>query len=187
MVALVDVLTGPGFQIVLPRITPNISPAPGQDDDLLGIYISSLRALADIPAEEVLPAHEYRFAGLTRRINGLLGHHEERLGVVMTVVHAASGCTSVAVAEALTWSRPWDQMVGPQRRFAIGEAFSHLVHLERTGYLVNKGLDPNGAGVDSWFPLRDTVPKLLQGWSRRVCRTGRARFWPVQSSPFTAA
>ncbi len=146
---------------ILPRITPNISPAPGQDDDLLGIYLSSLRALVDIPAEEVLPAHEYRFAGLTGRINGLLGHHEERLCEVMTAVHAAPGCTSVAVAEALTWSRPWDQMVGPQRRFAIGEAFSHLVHLERTGYLVNKGLDSHGAGVDSWFPLRDTGPKLV--------------------------
>ncbi|MEV6227439.1 hypothetical protein AB0L88_06075 [Saccharopolyspora shandongensis] len=146
---------------ILPRITPNISPAPGQHDDLLGMYISSLRALAGIPAEEVLLAHEYRFAGLTERVNGLLRHHEERLGMVMTAVHATPGCTSVAVAEALTWSRPWDQMVGPHRRFAIGETFSHLVHLERTGYLVNKGLDSNGGGVDSWFPLHDTGPKLV--------------------------
>jgi len=146
---------------ILPRITPNISPAPGQEDDLLGIYISSLRLLADNPAEEVLPAHEYRFAGISGRVNGLLSHHTERLGEVMTAVHAAPGLTSVAVAEALQWSRPWEAMVGPQRRFAIGEAFSHLVHLERTGYLVNKGLDENGAGVDSWFPLRDSGPQLV--------------------------
>ncbi|TDD06378.1 MBL fold metallo-hydrolase [Saccharopolyspora terrae] len=146
---------------ILPRITPNISPAPGQDDDLLGIYINSLRTLTDIPAEEVLPAHEYRFAGLTGRINGLLRHHEERLAEVMTAVHTSPGCTSVAVAEALKWSRPWDQMVGPQRRFAIGEAYSHLIHLEQTGYLVNKRLASNGNGVDSWYPLRDTGPKLL--------------------------
>jgi hypothetical protein len=43
------------------------------------------------------------------------------------------GSTSAEVAAVLVWSRPWEQMLGPQRRFAIGEAYSHLVHLERTG------------------------------------------------------
>jgi glyoxylase-like metal-dependent hydrolase (beta-lactamase superfamily II) len=145
---------------ILPRITPNISPASGQDDDLLGLYIGSLRALADISAEEVFPAHEYRFRGLAERIHGLLGHHEARLGEVMAVVAAAPGCTTVAAAAALEWSRPWDQMVGPQRRFAIGEAYSHLIYLERTGYLANKGIAADRTGVDSWYPLRDSVPRL---------------------------
>ncbi|MBO0819434.1 MAG: MBL fold metallo-hydrolase [Nocardiopsaceae bacterium] len=140
---------------VLPRITPNISPAPGQDDDLLGRYIGSLRAVAGIPAGEVLPAHEYRFRGLAERVHGLLAHHQARLGEVMAAVQAGPGRTSVEVAGALEWSRPWADVIGPQRRFAVGEAYSHLVHLERTGYLVNKGLD-----VDSWYPLRDTSPTL---------------------------
>jgi glyoxylase-like metal-dependent hydrolase (beta-lactamase superfamily II) len=140
---------------ILPRITPNISPFPGQDDDLLGIYLGSLRALAGIPAEEVLPAHEYRFRGLAERVRGLLAHHQERLAEVLAAVLAAPGCTSVAAAEALKWSRPWAAMVGPQRRFAIGEAYSHLVYLERTGCVANKGLD-----VDSWYPLRETGPTL---------------------------
>jgi glyoxylase-like metal-dependent hydrolase (beta-lactamase superfamily II) len=151
------VLTG---DHILPRITPNISPAPGQSDDLLALYLSSLRALSDLPADEVLPAHEYRFRGLAERINGLLGHHEDRLGEVMVAVQAAPGCTTVTVAEALKWSRPWDQMVGPQRRFAIGEAYSHLVYLERAGYLTNKGIAADGTGVDSWYPLRDDGPHL---------------------------
>lgn len=145
---------------VLPRITPNISPFPGQDEDLLGLYISSLRALSGIGADEVLPAHEYRFSGLASRIDGLLGHHEDRLGEIMTAVHASPGLTSVAVASALQWSRSWDQMVGPQRRFAIGEAYSHLVYLDRAGYLTNKGLSDSGSGVDSWYPLRDSGPRL---------------------------
>ena len=146
------VLTG---DHVLPRITPNISPAPGQDEDLLGLYIGSLRALSDIPADEVLPAHEYRFRGLASRVDGLLAHHEDRLGEIMTAVHASPGLTSVAIASALHWSRPWDEMVGPQRRFAVGEAYSHLVYLERAGYLSNKGPD-----IDSWYPLRDSAPHL---------------------------
>jgi len=46
-------------------------------------------------------------------------------------------------------------MQGMQRRFAVGEAYSHLVHLEATGYVVNKGID-----VDSWYPIRDVDPQL---------------------------
>jgi len=140
---------------ILPRITPNISHAPRQTGDILGDYITSLRGMLGIAAEEVLPAHEYRFIGLAGRINGLLGHHQERLAEVMAAIRAEPGCTSVTVAEKLHWSRPWDQMLGMQRRFAIGEAYSHLVHLEATGYVTNKGTD-----VDAWHALRDTEPVL---------------------------
>ena len=140
---------------ILPRITPNISHAPRQTGDILGDYLTSLRGMTGIAAEEVLPAHEYRFIGLDARIHGLLAHHEERLAEVMAVVQAEPGCTTVTVAEALHWSRPWDQMLGMQRRFAIGEAYSHLVHLEATGYVTNKGTD-----VDAWHALRDAGPQL---------------------------
>ena len=147
------VLTG---DHILPRITPNISPAPEDTDDLLGQYLASLSAMSGLGAGEVLPAHEYRFIGLAERVRGIRHHHETRLGEVMTALRARSGSTSVHVAEALRWSRPWEQMLGIQRRFAIGEAYAHLVHLERTGYITNKGID-----VDDWHALRDTGPKLV--------------------------
>jgi hypothetical protein len=79
----------------------------------------------------------------------------------MTTLHAAPGASTVVVAEALQWSRPWSQMVGPQRRFAIGEAHSHLIHLEATGFVANKGAGEDGTGVDSWYTLRDAGPKLV--------------------------
>jgi glyoxylase-like metal-dependent hydrolase (beta-lactamase superfamily II) len=141
---------------ILPRITPNISHAPRQTGDILGEYLTSLRRMLGMAAQEVLPAHEYRFIGLDGRINGLLAHHQERLGEVMATVRAEPGCTSVTVAESLHWSRPWDQMLGMQRRFAIGEAYSHLMHLDATGYITNKGTD-----VDAWHALRDTDPVLV--------------------------
>jgi glyoxylase-like metal-dependent hydrolase (beta-lactamase superfamily II) len=140
---------------ILPRITPNISHAPRQTGDILGQYLASLQAMSGLVAGEVLPAHEYRFIGLTERIHGLLAHHEERLGEVMATLHAQPGCSTVVVAQTLHWSRPWDQMLGMQRKFAIGEAYSHLVHLEATGYITNKGTD-----VDSWLALRGSGPKL---------------------------
>jgi glyoxylase-like metal-dependent hydrolase (beta-lactamase superfamily II) len=142
---------------ILPRITPNISPSPLETADLLGQFLGSLSALAGLPAEEVLPAHEYRFIGLAERVHGLRAHHEARLGEVMAALHAQPGSTSAEVAAVLVWSRPWEQMLGPQRRFAIGEAYSHLVHLERTGYVVNKGTD-----TDAWQALRDAGPSLAE-------------------------
>jgi glyoxylase-like metal-dependent hydrolase (beta-lactamase superfamily II) len=130
---------------ILPRITPNISPSPFETGDVLGQYLASLAATPDLPGAEVLPAHEYRFTGLAERALGLRSHHEKRLAEVMTALQAQPGSTTVQVTEALQWSRPWAQMQGLQRRFAIGEAYAHLVHLERTGYATNKGID-----VDAW-------------------------------------
>jgi glyoxylase-like metal-dependent hydrolase (beta-lactamase superfamily II) len=147
------VLTG---DHILPRITPNISPSPHETADLLGEYLGSLSALSGLRAEEVLPAHEYRFIGLAERVRGLREHHEVRLGEVMTALRAQPGSTTVNVAEALQWSRPWEQMQGMQRRFAIGEAYAHLIHLERTGFVTNKGID-----VDDWHALRDAGPKFV--------------------------
>jgi len=146
------VLTG---DHILPRITPNISPAPGENADTLGQYLASLSAMKDLVVDEVLPAHEYRFIGLAERIAGLRAHHQTRLAEVMAQLRSQPGSTTVQVAEHLVWSRPWEQMQGMQRRFAIGEAYSHLVHLERTGYVENKGSD-----VDAWYPLRDEDPQL---------------------------
>jgi len=146
------VLTG---DHILPRITPNISPAPGETADTLGQYLASLSAMSGLAVEEVLPAHEYRFIGLASRIAGLRAHHQARLAEVMALLRAGPGRTSVQVAEELAWSRPWEQMQGMQRRFAVGEAYSHLVHLEHTGFVVNKGID-----VDSWYALRDVDPQL---------------------------
>jgi glyoxylase-like metal-dependent hydrolase (beta-lactamase superfamily II) len=130
---------------VLPRITPNISPAPDVTDDVLGAYLASLRLLAGYDGVEVLPAHEYRFTGLAQRIDDMLKHHDARLAEVIAVIRAEPGADTVAVAAGLHWSRPWAQMQGMPRRFAIGEAYAHLLHLEQTGRIVNKGAD-----VDGW-------------------------------------
>jgi glyoxylase-like metal-dependent hydrolase (beta-lactamase superfamily II) len=140
---------------ILPRITPNISPSPFETADVLGQYLASLAATPDLPGAEVLPAHEYRFLGLAERARGLRKHHEKRLAEVMTALHAQPGGTAVQVAAALQWSRTWDQMKGLQRRFAVGEAYAHLVHLEQTGYVTNKGID-----IDAWHALRENGPTL---------------------------
>ena len=62
---------------------------------------------------------------------------------VKRVESLANGVTGVLRAAALSVH-------------AIGEAYSHLVHLEHTGYIANKGID-----VDDWHALSETSPKLI--------------------------
>jgi glyoxylase-like metal-dependent hydrolase (beta-lactamase superfamily II) len=130
---------------VLPRISPNISPSPISSDDMLGTFLRSLAELANVEAEEVLPAHEYRFSGLATRVRQLHEHHRARLREVLAVIADADGCTTAEVAERLTWSRPWNQAHGVVRRSAIGETYAHLVYLERRGLIANRAED-----IDHW-------------------------------------
>jgi glyoxylase-like metal-dependent hydrolase (beta-lactamase superfamily II) len=130
---------------VLPRISPNISPSPWQDDDILGQYLASLDTLGDTEPGEVLPAHEYRFHGLRARVRQLHEHHDARLREILAVVAAADGCSTADVAARLTWSRPWEQNRGFVRRSAIGETYAHLVYLLRRGLVSNMSGD-----IDAW-------------------------------------
>lgn len=155
---------------VLPRISPNISPSPGNTDDVLGTFLRSLAELTEYEPDEVLPAHEYRFSGLAVRLRQLRDHHQSRLREVLAVVAGAPGCTTANVAERLTWSRPWDQARGMVRRSAIGETYAHLVYLERRGLIANgaarAGTGTNGTrGTDHWKLLspRPTVTDLIVG------------------------
>jgi glyoxylase-like metal-dependent hydrolase (beta-lactamase superfamily II) len=129
---------------VLPRISPNIMLMDPRDTDPLSDFLESLTTVAKLPVDEVLPAHEYRFAGLEHRVAQLRGHHERRLSEVERLVVANPDSSTYAIASLLTWSRPWSQL-GTMRRAAIGEALAHLVLLRRHGRVQNLGTD-----VDRW-------------------------------------
>ncbi|WP_256789888.1 MBL fold metallo-hydrolase [Frankia sp. AvcI1] len=142
---------------VLPRISPNISPSPRVRADTLGEYLGSLAAIEDMPVDEVLPAHEYRFRGLGARVRQLQAHHRARLREVVEAVVDLDGPTTMAVAERLTWSRPWSESQGIVRRSAVGETYAHLLHLERRGLLTGgAGGEEAGPGqVDAWRPAAE--------------------------------
>ena len=127
---------------VLPRITPNVSAHPQQRKEPLGDFLQSLRKVRDLPVEEVLPAHEYRFAGLTARVDEMVGHHHDRLREMLQLIEVDPGCTSWELTQNLTWSRPWDQIPHFMRRAANGETLAHLHLLERRGLLEREGSTP---------------------------------------------
>ena len=136
---------------VLPRISPNISTAPGGDADPLRDYLTSLAEVAALPATEVLPGHEWRFRGLADRTRALHDHHERRLAELLAAVRAHPGSTPWELAAHLTWSRPWSQYARRVRIFAVTETDAHLRLLASRGLVVG-----DGAAVPGWTvaPLR---------------------------------
>ncbi|HKT03181.1 MAG TPA: MBL fold metallo-hydrolase [Rugosimonospora sp.] len=128
---------------VLPRISPNISVHPQQPINPLGAFLDTFDRLAALDVGEVLPAHEYRFAGLADRLDQMRRHHESRLAELLRLIGAQPGATTWELAQLLTWSRPWDQIAGYMRRAAIGETLAHLTHLRDGGAITSVG-DPMG-------------------------------------------
>ncbi|HEY7928109.1 MAG TPA: MBL fold metallo-hydrolase [Candidatus Dormibacteraeota bacterium] len=120
---------------VLPRISPNISVHAQQQGNPLADFLDSLRAVRDLDVEEVLPAHEWRFAPLAARVDELLEHHAERLRVVEQAIADHPGATCWETTRRLPWSRTWDQVRGHMQRAAVGETLAHLVLLEARGAL----------------------------------------------------
>lgn len=123
---------------VLPRITPNVGVHAQSAGNPLAEFVESLARVGalDPHVDEVLPAHEYRFAGIAARVEQLLGHHEHRLDEVRA---AALGRTTWELTAALSWSRPWDQVSGFMRRAAVAETLAHLVLLESRGSVRRSG------------------------------------------------
>ncbi len=120
--------------IVLPRITPNISLwAAEPDADPLALYLGSLANFRGLrPDTLVLPSHGRPFRGLETRLDQLELHHAERLG---EMVAACDEPVSAAELIPHLFRRKLDahQMV-----FAMGECLSHLVYLAARGELVRR-------------------------------------------------
>ena len=127
---------------ILPRITPNVAVHSQQHVNPLGDFIASLLKVRDLDCDEVLPAHEYRFAGLDRRVDELIAHHGERLDEIEEIVMATPGRTSWDITLDLRWSRPWDDIPPFMQRAANGETLAHLVVLEYHDRVERRGSHP---------------------------------------------
>jgi glyoxylase-like metal-dependent hydrolase (beta-lactamase superfamily II) len=152
------VLTG---DHVLPTISPNIARHPQAGPDPLADYLASLERLRRWGDGLALPGHQWRFDGLTGRIDELIAHHERRLAEVEAAV-ADGAATIWEVATRTTWSRPWREVRGFMRRAALGETAAHLAHLEGRGRLERTATSPLRWRVRSRAPA---VPRTPRGGS----------------------
>ncbi len=128
---------------ILPRITPNIGVHTQQFPNPLGDYLESLLKCQNLGTDEVLPAHEYRFAGLRDRLDEIIGHHADRLAQIEDLLGEHPGSTAWELSIRLTWSRPWDQIQDFMQRAAVGETLAHIVLLENHGRVRREGHGPS--------------------------------------------
>lgn len=135
-----DLLTG---DHLLPGITPNIS-FYDRDSDMLGMYLNSLKETRKLQASKILPGHRDPFSDPASRIDEILLHHKERLNEIL--LSTGEWSSAFEVASRIRWSkgRSLDSMNLMEMNFAIGEAISHLTHLERTGSVEKR---ENGGAV----------------------------------------
>ncbi|HEY8480635.1 MAG TPA: MBL fold metallo-hydrolase [Spirillospora sp.] len=127
---------------VLPRITPHIGLYPYDlpDVDPLGDFLGSLDKVSAMGVDEVLPAHQYRFTGLSGRAREIIEHHERRLAEV-TALLSPEPTTLWDITAGLTWRHPWPEMSQSARRMAAAEAAAHIRTLETRGVARRVGDD----------------------------------------------
>ncbi|MBI2863893.1 MAG: MBL fold metallo-hydrolase [Chloroflexi bacterium] len=75
---------------ILPTITPNISMHRQSMGNPLPDYLDSLRAVAALPVDVVLPAHEHVFHDLPERVQEIHEHHAERKRHIVKAIGAES-------------------------------------------------------------------------------------------------
>ena len=118
---------------ILEKITPNISYYDGITD-FLGYYIDSLKKTALLPINNAYPGHGGPFSNVKGRIESLLSHHTTRMEEIQNIINGKM-ITAYDIACKMTWSkgRHLDSMNHMEKKFAIGEAISHLRHMETIG------------------------------------------------------
>ncbi|QJE74829.1 MBL fold metallo-hydrolase [Aerophototrophica crusticola] len=119
--------------MVLPRISPNVSVWPSEPEaDPLSDFLEGLAKLKAGQPDSllVLPSHGLPFHGLHARIDQLAAHHQERLEEVVAACRLRP--TSVGELTGILFRRPMD---AHQLSFAVGEALAHLNHLLQQGRL----------------------------------------------------
>ena len=117
---------------VLKRITPAVN-ALDAEHDVLGEFLGSLRAVRDLDAIVVLPAHGSLYTDLAGRVDELLAHHAARLDELQGLVEAGHA-DLVGIASHAKWRYDdWDAWDPAQKMSSISETMAHLVHLEKLG------------------------------------------------------
>jgi glyoxylase-like metal-dependent hydrolase (beta-lactamase superfamily II) len=118
---------------VLQPITPNVSLWGPDAGNPLGDFLASLRKVAELDADLVLPAHGEPFLGLKRRVAELLAHHDQREAAMIDALRDHGGSsTATEVATRVPWTRhnrAFGDLPRFQQRMALTETLSHLEEL----------------------------------------------------------
>jgi len=113
---------------VLLEITPNVGSWPESEPKPLARYLDSIRDLRNLSVDLVLPGHGPLFHDLRGRIDELLGHHEERLELMLREIEGAPKTPFEVSRKVFRYG-----LSLYERCFALAETLAHLEHLVLEG------------------------------------------------------
>jgi len=132
---------------LLPGITPPVAFERGFDTDPLRSYLDSLRRIAGLRPELVLPGHGRPFGDAVGRIEAIVRNKVRRLEAIRREI-AAQPCTVTELADRLVAKA----VLAHQRQLAISETLSHIAYLRWSG-AIERRTRPDGAYV--WYATSD--------------------------------
>jgi glyoxylase-like metal-dependent hydrolase (beta-lactamase superfamily II) len=112
--------------LLLPGFTPNVQPT-ANGADTLAAFLASVRRVAALPIDLVLPAHGEAYADARGRAQELLDHHTRRLEQLGTAL-GTGRMTLDALTSATFGARANTR---EDRMLALMETYAHLNHLRR--------------------------------------------------------
>ena len=115
---------------VLPVITPNVSLPPQSDDNPLGDFLKSLSTIKTLTVDTVLPAHETIFNNLSKRVNEIVQHHENRSEEILKALNY-NQMTAYEISNLITWMPElggvkFADLMPFDKRNAVSETLAHL-------------------------------------------------------------
>jgi len=148
---------------VLPGETPNVAfyPVPGYD--ALRSYFISLAKLKKLGPSTALPGHGKVIRDVSKRIETISAHHEERLQEVLEGLRGPQR-SAAEVASSVKWSRGSYESLGHVNRWlAVMETIAHLEFLVGCGAArkVRGRARMYQLNGDDWSPVWKTVARLL--------------------------
>lgn len=120
--------------MILNKITPNVSLWPNSRPNPLADYLESLARVERLGARLALPGHRTMITDVAGRAREIREHHSERLEMM------AEACRGGATAwEVCHQAFEPARLTIHQVRFAMSETLAHLVYMEQQGRLVKEG------------------------------------------------
>ena len=148
---------------ILPGETPNVAFYPIPRYDALRSYLTSLAKVKRLLPSTVLPGHGNTIRDVSKRIETISSHHEERLREVLQGLSGGERSTA-EVTSAVKWSRGSYESLGHVNRWlAVMETIAHLEFLVGCGVARRAKGSGRRYRLESldWSPVWKTVDHIL--------------------------